>query len=124
MTAKSRGGLRGGSCWFAVESKTFEISTEVVGEKLRGVVLERSRGFSSWIRFGELSLCCLRERVEACCSGELRLRCLKVWEDGGQKFRLEFRSNEVGRYLLCFVRDLEAKKFCLVFPESKGILGG
>ncbi|RVW76104.1 hypothetical protein CK203_049140 [Vitis vinifera] len=94
MTAKSRGGLRGGSCWFAVESKTFEISTEVVGEKLRGVVLERSRGFSSWIRFGELSLCCLRERVEACCSGELRLRCLKVWEDGGQKFRLEFRSNE------------------------------
>ncbi|RVW28242.1 hypothetical protein CK203_083673 [Vitis vinifera] len=94
MSAKSRGGLRGGSCWFAVESKTFEISTEVVGEKLRGVVLERSSGFSSWIRFGELSLCCLRERVEACCSGELRLRCLKVWEDGGQKFRLEFRSNE------------------------------
>ena len=25
-----RGDLRGGKCWFAVESKTFEISIEVV----------------------------------------------------------------------------------------------
>ena len=40
---------------------------EVVGEKLRGIIMERSKGFSSWIRFGRLSLCCLLEGVEAYC---------------------------------------------------------
>ncbi|KAL6342761.1 hypothetical protein AAG906_016595 [Vitis piasezkii] len=81
--AKSRGGLRGGSSWFAVESKA--------------VVLERSSGFSSWIRFGELSLCCLRERVEF---GKM-----------GTKFRLEFRSNERQLSLLCSVATYSASKF-------------
>lgn len=32
MTSKVRGGLRGGKCWFVMESKTFEISIKVVGE--------------------------------------------------------------------------------------------
>lgn len=32
--------------------------------------------------------------------------------------------NEVGRYILYSIRDLEAKKFCLVFPEGKGIIRG
>ena len=27
-------------------------------------------------------------------------------------------------YLLCSVRDVEAKRFCLVFPEGKGLVGG
>ncbi|RVX09394.1 hypothetical protein CK203_015437 [Vitis vinifera] len=42
MTASSevRGGLKGGKCWFAVESKTFEISIEVCEMwKLRSIVL-------------------------------------------------------------------------------------
>ncbi|RVW25599.1 hypothetical protein CK203_107707 [Vitis vinifera] len=41
-----------GKCWFAIESKTFEVSIEEVRGKLRGTIVERSRGFSSWIRFG------------------------------------------------------------------------
>lgn len=39
--------MRGGSCWFAVESKSFDISIEVVVGKLRGIIEERERGFSS-----------------------------------------------------------------------------
>ena len=72
MTASSevRGGLKGGKCWFAVESKTFEISIEVVRRKPRGIILERSKDLSSWIRFGEKSLSYLLEGVEAWCRGE------------------------------------------------------
>ena len=37
---------------------------------------------------------------------------------------MERRSNEAGRFLLCSIRDLEAKRFCLIFPEGKGLSGG
>ena len=62
--------------------------------------------------------------MESWCRGESNSRCLKVWEEGGRKFRSECRSNETGRFLLCSVRDVEAKKYCLVFPEGKGLVGG
>ena len=44
--------MRGGKGWFAVEKKSFDISIEEVGGRLWGVIVERSRGVSSWIRFG------------------------------------------------------------------------
>ena len=50
-----------------VESKSFEILVEDLGGKLKGCIWERSRGVSSWIIFGEASLHCLQEGVEACC---------------------------------------------------------
>ncbi|KAJ9705507.1 hypothetical protein PVL29_003512 [Vitis rotundifolia] len=37
---------------------------------------------------------------------------------------MERRSNEAGRFILCSVRDLEAKRFCLIFAEGKGLFGG
>lgn len=114
----------GGKCWFAVESKTFEISIEEVQGKKRGTIVERRKGFSSWIRFGAKSLSCLLEGVEAWCRGESNSRGLKVWEEGGRKFRLECRANDAGRFLLCSVRDVEAKQYCLVFPEGRGLVGG
>ena len=46
--------------------KTFEILIEEVKGKLLGKILERGRGFSSWIRFGELSLFHLLDGVELC----------------------------------------------------------
>ena len=122
--SKGRGALKGGKSWFAVESKTFEISIEEIQGKLRGVILERSKGFSSWIKFGEKSFSSLLEGMEDWCKGESSSRCLKVWEEGGRKYRLECRSNDASGYLLCSVRDLEAKRFCLVFPEGKGLVGG
>ena len=114
--SEGKGAPKGGKSWFAVESKTFEISIEEIGGKLRGVILERSKGFSSWIKFGEKSFSSLLEGVEDWCREESSSRRLRVWEEGGRKYRLECRSNVAGRYLLCSVRDVEAKRFCLVFP--------
>ena len=48
----------------------------------------------------------------------------KSWEEQGRKFRLECHSNEAGWFLLCSVKDLEAKRFCLVFPKGKFLVGG
>ena len=64
-----RGASKGGKCWFAVESKTFEISVEEVRGKQREIILEKSKDFSFWIRFGEKSLSYLLEGVEDWCRG-------------------------------------------------------
>lgn len=61
---------RGGKCWFGVESKSFEISLELVKGKAVGKIVERGRGFSSWIIFGERGLAHLLEGVEACYKGK------------------------------------------------------
>ena len=95
----------------------------MLGGKLRGIILERSRGFFR-IRFGNSSLRCLLEGVEVCCREERHVKVVKSWEGEGRKFRLERYANEAGRYILCFVHDLEEKRFSLVFPEVRGILGG
>lgn len=116
--------MRGGSYWFAVESKSFEVSVEEVQGKLRGIILERSRGLSSWIHLGDLSLGRLLDGVEECCREERARRFVKSWEDEGRKFKLERHVNEAGKFVLCSVIDLEAKRFCLVFPEGKGFIGG
>ena len=107
-----------------MDFKSFEIYVDVFGEKLKGIIVERSRGFTSWIKFGSLSLCCLLEGVEACCRGESTKRFVKSWEDGGRKFKLVRRANEADRFLWCSVVDMEAKKYYLVFPKEKGILEG
>ncbi|RVW75192.1 hypothetical protein CK203_061766 [Vitis vinifera] len=77
---------RGGRCWFAVESKSYEITTEVAEERIKGIIVERSRGFTSWIRFGSFSLRCLLEGVEACWQG--RKRCLGMVGFVGRKTSL------------------------------------
>lgn len=52
---------QGGRCWFTVKTKSFELTVEKVGGKIRGVIVERSRGFSSRVWFGGPSLRCLLE---------------------------------------------------------------
>ena len=73
--------LKGERCWFAVDSKTFDLSIKVVRGKLKGLIVERGKGLSAWIRFGEVSLGRLLERVEACCREEGALRWNTVWEE-------------------------------------------
>lgn len=107
-----------------VESKSFEILINSSGGKLRGIIMERSKGFSNWIRFGDYGLRSLLGGVEACCREEKFGKVIKTWVEGRRKFRLELRANEAGRYILCSVRDLEAKRFSLVFPEGRGLIGG
>ncbi|RVW82379.1 hypothetical protein CK203_045100 [Vitis vinifera] len=94
-----------------MESKSFEISVEDVGGKLRGIILERCRGLSLWIRFGKSSLRCLLEGVEVCCREESFEREVRSWEEEGRKFRLERHTNEAERFILCFVHDVERKRF-------------
>ena len=86
--------------------------------------MERSRGLSSWIWFGDLSLRNLLEGFEECCREEKEGRLVKVWEEERRKFRLDRHVNGVGRFVLFFVVDLETKRFCLVYPKGKGMLGG
>ncbi|RVW54132.1 hypothetical protein CK203_092209 [Vitis vinifera] len=74
--------LRGGSSRFVVESKWFEIVIEELGGRLKGCIWERSRGFESWIRFGEASLRCLLEGVETCCREVDDQRWAIEWLEG------------------------------------------
>ena len=60
---------RSGRRWFAMESKSFELLIDDIGEKLRGCIWERCRGRTSWIRFGDASLSSLLTGVEICCRG-------------------------------------------------------
>ncbi|RVW99021.1 hypothetical protein CK203_018988 [Vitis vinifera] len=112
--------LRGGRSRFVVESKWFEIEIEESGGSLKGCIWERSRGFESWIRFGEASLRCLLEGVETCCREVDDQRWAIEWLEGNRKFRMERRLNKAGRFILCSVRDMEAKRYSIIFPEGKG----
>ncbi|RVW76004.1 hypothetical protein CK203_052807 [Vitis vinifera] len=105
--------LRGGRSRFVVESKWFEIVVEELGGRLKGCIWERSRGFESWIRFGEASLRCLLEGVETCCREVDDQRWAIEWLEGNRKFRMERRLNKAGRFILCSVRDMEAKDTAL-----------
>ena len=104
------GAARDGRSWFVVESKSFDILVEDVGGKLKGCIWERSKGISSWIQLGEVSLRCLLDGVEAYCREIDNRSWVLGWEEGGRKYRLERHSNEAGRFILCFVRDLKTKK--------------
>ena len=52
-----------------MEAMSFEISIEEVFGKVNGVIVVRGSGCTSGIKFGEISLRCLLEGAEACCSG-------------------------------------------------------
>ena len=116
--------LRGGRSRFVMESKLFEIVVEDSGGKLKGCIWERRRGFASWIRFGEASLRCLLECVETCCREVDDQRWVIEWMEGNRKFRMERRLNKAGRFILCSVRDIEAKRYSIIFPEGKGQASG
>ena len=115
---------RGGRCWFAVDSKSFDISVVVAGGKLKGVIVDKGRGLSAWIRSGDLSLCLLLEGVEACCKDEALERWSKGWEEGGRRFKLESHSNGAGEFWFCFVVAEEGNRFALIFCEGRGLHGG
>ena len=91
------------------------------GGKLRGIIEERGRSLSAWIRFGELSLRCLLEGVESFCRDEVLVRWCNSWEESGRKFKLERRSNETRRFLFCSVITKEGKRFSLIFPEGRSL---
>ncbi|RVW24003.1 Zinc finger CCCH domain-containing protein 45 [Vitis vinifera] len=48
----------------------FPLHEEAVRGKLKGVIMEKGRGLSVWIKFGDLSLRGMLEGMEACCRDE------------------------------------------------------
>lgn len=44
--------------------------------------------------------------------------------ENGREFRLESRLNRVGRYILCAVSSVEAKRYSLFFAELRILLRG
>ncbi|RVW20140.1 hypothetical protein CK203_116799 [Vitis vinifera] len=75
-----------------MDLKLFELSVHEVKGKLLGKILESSRCYSSWIRFGELGLSPLLEEVELCC-----------WGVGGKPFSKERLEVYSGGTEVCFV---------------------
>ena len=43
--------MRGGKAWSTIEVKSFEICVEEVGKRLKGCIHERSKGFTTWVKF-------------------------------------------------------------------------
>ncbi|RVX05681.1 hypothetical protein CK203_027235 [Vitis vinifera] len=76
-----------------------------------GKIVERSWGFSSWIRFGERGLSWLLEWVEDCCEGKFREPFRRLWNKGGKGYKLELRCNKTERGGLS---NLGFLKKCLV----------
>ena len=62
--------------------------------------------------------------VKDCCRESGDRKGALAWEERGRKYKLERCSKEAGRFLLCSVRALELKRFCIIVPEGKGLLGG
>ena len=110
--------------WFAVESKSFELTMEGKGKKTKCYITERSRGVVSWIRFGVEGMEKLLMGVEECCRVFDPASSSLAWRENGRSFRLESKVNIAGRFLLCSVTDGEGKKHWLVFPEGRGFING
>ena len=110
--------------WFAVESKSFEFTTEGKGKNVKCFITERSKGVVSWIRFGIEGMVKLLMGVEECCRAIVPVGRIFVWRENGRSFRLESKENKAGRFLLCSVTDGEGKRHWLVFPEGRGFLNG
>ena len=69
--------------WFFIDSKSFEISMEGGGNKLKGKITERRRGFVSWIRLGEAGLVNLLKGVENLCKDESKVKRVFDWKGNG-----------------------------------------
>ena len=113
-----------GKTWFVIEAKTFEISIEEKNNKLRGCIWERSKGATSWVRFGDSSLYRLLLGIEDCDMISHKQEWFANWEEGGRSYKLERRSNKAGNFLYCSVRDVGWKRCVICIPEGKGKVRG
>ena len=93
---------------------------EEAGRKVKGVIVERSKGRSTWIRFGNNSLGKLLDVLEEWCRDESSSKASKGWKEEMRNYRLEKKSNRASSFTLCSVVDAGSKRFCVVFPEGRG----
>ena len=110
--------------WFTVDAKSFEILVEGQGNKLKGVIKERRKGFVSWIRFGEVGLRNLLPGVETFCKEDSKIKRVFDWKENGRSYSVENMENEAGSFILCSVTDGDGKRHRLFFPEERGLIKG
>ena len=66
--------------WFVVDSKFFKISMEGKGNKFKGFIMERRKGFVSWICFGESGMRNLLKGVEIIHKEESKVKRVFDWK--------------------------------------------
>ena len=93
---------KGNKKWFSVNSKSFEISVEGEGKKMKGFITKRRKGYVSWICLREEGLRYLLKGVEIFCKEESKVKKVFDWKENGRFFKLENRENEVGCFLFVF----------------------
>ena len=107
---------KGSKKWFSVDSKSFEVSLEGEGRKSRVFITKRSRGFVSWIRFGEEGARNLLKGMKICGRDTATTMQSFDWKENGIIFKLDSKKNDAGRFLLCFVTNEDGKRHKLFFP--------
>ena len=113
-----------GKTWFAIEAKSFEISIEEKGKKLRECIWERCKGAASWVRFGDSSLQHLLLGIEDCDKISRNQDWFAKWEEERRCYKLERCSNNAGTFLRCSVCDAGWKRFGICISEGKGLVRG
>ena len=114
-----------GRRWFSVDHKSFEIEEVGEGRKAKVFITERSRGRSSWIRFGKEGVKILIKGMETYASGGAGRNGEGLeWKENERRYRLKLRKNERERFILCSVADLDGKWYGLSFPEGNGLRNG
>ena len=61
---------------------------EEVGKRLKGCIKDRGRGFTSWVRLGDLSLQYLLFGVEACELENKNDGWFRGWEEKGRQYKM------------------------------------
>ena len=89
-----------------------------------GTVCKRGPNFSSWVRFSGKGLTFLLEGAETYSCLKVGERFKKAWAKGGRRYQLELHTNKAGWFLFCTAWDVEGKRFSLVFPEGRSVVGG
>ena len=121
---EKKASMKGGRAWFGVDSKSFGISVGFFKGKVSGAITERGWRFSTWIRFGERGLSLLLQGVEFGIQKGDRKVFSNSWVEGERSFKLQLCSNEAGRFHLCSVFTAKERRFVLIFPKGRGLLGG
>ena len=94
------------------------------GRKFQVFITKRRRGRSFWIRFGEEGTRILLKGVESFRSeADKNSRGLE-WRENGRRYSLELRKNDVGRFILCLIANVDRKRHRLFFPEGNGLING
>ncbi|RVX11624.1 hypothetical protein CK203_015802 [Vitis vinifera] len=96
----------------------------VIEHWLKGCIWERSRGLSLGLDLGRLVFVVFWKALKPVVERwMIKDGLLNGWRDN-RKFRMERRLNKAGRFILCSVRDMEAKRYSIIFPEGKGQASG